>query len=478
MNQADPWPKGPVRPLALPAEAVAADPEGAAALLGQALGDGAVIALPPPGEAAALAAALAPQAPPGPAVVLGSGGSAGGRRWVQLGVAGLEAAADGLGPWLLEQGLDPETCLWLDPLPLHHVSGLMPWLRARRLGGRLRWLAPALLRDPVALAAACPWPADQPALLSLVPTQLRRLLEHRVGEDWLRGCRVIWVGGAALPQDLAECCRRLELPLSPCYGSSETGAMVTALAPQRFLAGESGCGTALPHAQLRIDPASGAVQVRAASLALGEHAAGRFQPLPLDEGWWSSGDLGRWGGAGGLELLGRCDGAINSGGETVFPEQVELRLLAAAREAGLPLRHLLLLAEPDPLWGERLVALVRAERSAPSVVGASDGDPLGAPDASVCAPIGTTNSAPDGASDGAPAGAHDVALIGAPDASDGPPEHAHAALIPPLITLAAALPPSQRPRRWLACPELAPSPLGKWQRGRWRDWLQQRPEGS
>ena len=64
-----------------------------------------------------------------------SGGSAGGRRWVQLGVAGLEAAADGLGPWLLEQGLDPATCLWLDPLPLHHVSGLMPWLRARRLGG-------------------------------------------------------------------------------------------------------------------------------------------------------------------------------------------------------------------------------------------------------------------------------------------------------------------------------------------------------
>jgi O-succinylbenzoic acid--CoA ligase len=212
--------------------------------------------------------------------------------------------------------------------------------------------------------------------------------------------------------------------------------MVTALTPARFQAGESGCGTALPHAQLRIDPASGAVQVRAASLALGEHAAGRFQPLPLDEGWWSSGDLGRWGGAGGLELLGRCDGAINSGGETVFPEQVELRLMAAALEAGLPLRHLLLLAEPDPLWGERLVALVRAERSAPPVIGGRDGAPLGAPD------------------------------------------HPEAALIPPLVTLAAALPPSQRPRRWLACPELAPSPLGKWQRGRWRDWLQQWPEAQ
>jgi O-succinylbenzoic acid--CoA ligase len=115
---------------------------------------------------------------------------------------------------------------------------------------------------------------------------------------------------------------------------------------------------------------------------------------------------------------------------------VELRLLAAAREAGLPLRHLLLLAESDPLWGDRLVALVRAERSALSVVGASDGAPL------------------------------------------GPPDSPDAALILSLAALAAALPPSQRPKRWLACPELAPSPLGKWQRGRWRDWLQQRPEGS
>ena len=44
----------------------------------------------------------------------------------------------------------------------------MPWLRARRLGGRLRWLAPALLRDPAELAEACPLPTDQPALLSLV----------------------------------------------------------------------------------------------------------------------------------------------------------------------------------------------------------------------------------------------------------------------------------------------------------------------
>jgi uncharacterized membrane protein len=44
---------------------------------------------------------------------------------------------------------------------------------------------------------------------------------------------------------------------------------------------------------------------------------------------------------------------------------------------------------------------------------------------------------------------------------------AAAALIPALTALAAALPPSQRPRRWLACADLAPTALGKWQRAAW-----------
>lgn len=420
-----PAPSGaqPARLLSLSATS-AADPAAAVLRLQEALGAGAVVALPGPGEEAALAAALAPLAPAGPAVVLGSGGSRGGRRWMQLPLVGLEAAADGLAVWLRRQGLDPAACLVLDPLPLHHVSGLLPWLRARRWGASLRWLAPELMRDPAALAAACPLSGEPPALLSLVPIQLRRLLESPEGVVWLRSCGLIWVGGAALPGDLASRCRELALPLAPCYGSTETGAMVAALEPARFLAGEGGCGMALPHGALRIDPGSGAVQVCAASLAAGEHRDGRFLPLALDGGWWSSGDLGRWGEAGGLELLGRLDGAINSGGETVFPEQVEAQLVAAARARGLPLRHLLLLGEADPLWGERLVALVRAETDAM----AASGDP--------------------------------AALLMASEL-----------LIPCLQELVAAFPPSQRPRRWLACPELAPSALGKWQRRQWQAWL-------
>ena len=80
---------------------------------------------------------------------------------------------------------------------------------------------------------------------------------------------MIWVGGAALPSALAERCRAAGLRISPCYGSSETGAMVCALEPERFLAGEPGVGRPLGHAELAIAPGDGAVRIRAASLAAG-----------------------------------------------------------------------------------------------------------------------------------------------------------------------------------------------------------------
>ena len=88
--------------------------------------------------------------------------------------------------------------------------------------------------EPVALAEREPLSAAGSALLSLVPTQLQRLLGDPAGISWLQGFAVIWVGGAALAPELAETARRARLRLSPCYGSTETGAMVTALPPDRL----------------------------------------------------------------------------------------------------------------------------------------------------------------------------------------------------------------------------------------------------
>lgn len=142
------------------------------------------------GEGERLAAAMAgcpPLAAPG--VVIGSGGSRGGRRWCVQPLAHLQASARATAAWLQALGLDPAACLQLNPLPLQHTSGLMPVLRARQWGGQWRWLPPQLLRAPAELAQAVPLPTDRPVLLSLVPTQLQRLLADPAARRWLRGWR-------------------------------------------------------------------------------------------------------------------------------------------------------------------------------------------------------------------------------------------------------------------------------------------------
>jgi o-succinylbenzoate---CoA ligase len=393
-------------------------------LLEQAWAAGRIVPLTPREQGAELAAALGLagagavlellQRQWGAGVLVGSGGSSGRRRWCLQPLSHLQASAAATGSWLAAQGLEPAACLHLNPLPLHHVSGLLPLVRARQWGCGHRTIAPALLRDPAALAAAVALPADRSALISLVPTQLQRLMAVPAGLAWLRQLAVIWVGGAPLPAPTAARARAEGLRLAPCYGATETAAMVCALAPQQFLAGAAGCGLPLDDVELRLESGTGAIAVRTDRLSPGWLEQGELRPLPsAGAGWWRSGDGGQLTPAG-LLVRGRLDGAIHSGGETVFPEALEERLLAAAQTAGLPLAAVLLLGEEDPEWGQRLVALVR---------------PLDHPSAA-----------------------------GLP-------------LLEGLAQLTGDWLAAERPRRWLLCPELAPAAHGKWQRQHWRCWL-------
>ena len=349
--------------------------------------------------------------PLGYGVLLSSGGSSGERRLCAQPCRHLDRSAAATGDWLRSIGLAPEQACLFNPLPFHHMSGLMPWWRSRCWGTTHIWLSPAQLKEPSTLLeclSSLPDPAQQPWLLSLVPTQLVRLLDDPSGLHWLQRFALIWVGGAALPVTAAERARQAGIRLAPCYGATETAAMVTALPPQRFLAGENGCGDALNDVELRLLP-NRALGVRTPRLALGSWSPlgqQAFSSLSDDAGWWRSGDAADL--SAGLRILGRLDGAVHSGGETVFPEQLEVRLLQAAEQEDLPVQALLILGVEDPEWGERLVVLVRT--SDPSV-------------------------------------------------------------LPALQKLTTGWPPADRPRRWLSCPELAPSAAGKWQRQRWRDWV-------
>ena len=362
--------------------------------------------------------------PGGPGFVIASGGSTGGQGFCVQPRANLDASAQATARWLLGIGIDPKNSVLLNPLPLHHISGLMPWWRSRVWGAQHLPLEPDWLKQPALMSAridALADPVRSPRLLSVVPTQLIRLMENPAGLECLKSCAVIWVGGAGLNSCSRAAARREQLNLAPCYGATETTAMVTALPPQHFLEGMEGCGDVLGDAEIHLD-GDGSLMVRTNRLAAGRWNGAQDsapQPLRDGQGWWRSGDLAHWlpgpGGMGlarSLQLIGRRDAVINSGGETLFLEQLEEEM--SELFASLPIRSFLLIGLEDDNWGQMLVGLVR-----------------------VCGEFNRLE---------------------------------RNSLLSQMCDKCRKFSPAGRPKQWLHCPSLGMNVAGKWERERWAAW--------
>lgn len=230
-------------------------------------------------------------------------------------------------------------------LPLHHVSGLMAWMRCAFTGGEYRPL------DWKAVEAGeLPALPDKPDgwVLSLVPTQLERLLRQDAAARWLAGFRLVFLGGAPAAPALLERAAAAGLRLSLGYGMTETAAMVTALLPEEFLAGRRDAGRALPHAQVGLT-AEGLIRLGGRSLFRGHYPAWR------EPGDYVSADMGRLDADGHLTVLGRADDVIVTGGEKVSPAEVE----ALLRDQG-GLGDVVVVGLPDAEWGQVVVAAYSA----------------------------------------------------------------------------------------------------------------------
>jgi O-succinylbenzoic acid--CoA ligase len=232
-------------------------------------------------------------------------------------------------------------------LPLYHVSGLMQFLRSFTSGGKL-----ALL--PFKTFATGNLPDIDPAefFLSLVPTQLQRLLSQ---PSPLSHFHTILLGGAPAWSDLLETARRQAIRLAPTYGMTETASQIATLKPDDFLAGKAGCGRVLPHAQVKICSPTGEVlspgqvgivTIQTTSLALG------YYPHTFDRPCFQPDDLGYLDATGYLYIVGRQSDKIITGGENVFPAEVE----AAIQATGL-VQDVCVVGVDDRHWGQIVAAL-------------------------------------------------------------------------------------------------------------------------
>jgi O-succinylbenzoic acid--CoA ligase len=236
-------------------------------------------------------------------------------------------------------------------LPLHHVSGLMAWMRCALTGGRyVPWDWKQL--EAGALPAM---PEGGGWFLSFVPTQLQRLLLQPAAVDWLRGFRAIFLGGGPAWPELLQAAATARLPLSLSYGMTETAAMIAAQRPEEFLAGVRSCGVAMPHAQIEIS-AEGLICVSGDSLFRGYFPDWR-KPHPF-----TTEDLGHFDATGHLHIDGRRDAVIITGGKKVTPAEVEAALRATGKFADVAV-----VGVPDAEWGQIIVACYPANQAAPDL---------------------------------------------------------------------------------------------------------------
>lgn len=226
-------------------------------------------------------------------------------------------------------------------LPLHHVSGLMAWMRCAMTGGEYRpadWKAVEAGSPPELPANAHGW------VVSLVATQLERLLRRETTVEWLRKFRMIFLGGGPAWPELLDKAQAIGLPLSPGYGMTESAAMAAGLKPAEFLAGHRSCGSFLPHVTAHIAD-DGALAVAGESIFRG------YYPQWRTPGDFATGDGGYRDRDGYLHVTGRRDAVIISGGEKIDPAAVE-EVLRGSGE----MPRVVVLGVPDAEWGQVVIA--------------------------------------------------------------------------------------------------------------------------
>ncbi len=229
---------------------------------------------------------------------------------------------------------------WLVSLPLYHVGGLSIVFRCALAG------AAVVLPENPSMSAV----PEGVTHLSLVPTQLRRLLDDEsTTRRMAKQAKAILIGGAAVPPDLIKRAHDADLPIHTSYGLTEMSSQVCTTPPGDDC---TTSGRLLPYRHMRITD-EGEVEVRGETRFWGMLEGG--QPSPLDPmEWYATGDIGRLDEGDRLTIIGRVDSRFQSGGENIQPELIESALV---RLDGID--DAMVVGVPDEEFGRLPVAMIR-----------------------------------------------------------------------------------------------------------------------
>jgi len=249
-------------------------------------------------------------------------------------------------------------------LPLYHVSGLMQFMRSFITGGKLVITPFKQLTSESNQKSDIYKIKNSDFFISLVPTQLQRLLENQRLTQWLSEFETVLLGGGPSWNDLLIKAGANGIRLAPTYGMTETASQIATLKPDEFLKiapdeflKTKNSGRTLPHAEIVMEHFLenehyegnhlGAIRINAKSLALGY-----YPTIWQDDQGFLTDDMGFLDQNGYLHIMGRRSNKIISGGENIYPPEVE----AAIRATNL-IMDVCVIGIPDHNWGEAVTAI-------------------------------------------------------------------------------------------------------------------------
>lgn len=256
----------------------------------------------------------------------------------------------------LNLGITENDC-WLCSVPLFHISGYSILMRSIIYG------MPIVLHesfDPQRTIADIT--KKQVTIMSVVGTMLSRVVEALKDSRLPSQFRCMLLGGGPAPLPLLEACKQKDIPVFQTYGMTETASQIVTLSPEYSISklGSAGKPLFLSQLQIKMDDGRLASPKEAGEIVVkGPNVTSGYLHRPdatnekFHDGWFSTGDIGYLDEEGFLYVLDRRSDLIISGGENIYPAEIESVLLAhpAIKEAGVT-------GLENETWGQVPVAFV------------------------------------------------------------------------------------------------------------------------
>ena len=247
----------------------------------------------------------------------------------------------------------------LTTLPMFHVGGLnIQTLPALHAGAEI------VLHcrfDPAATLTAIAM--NRPSLAVLVPAQLTAMIEHPLWRETdLSSLRAITTGSSIVPTPLIEAVHARGVPVIQVYGATETAPIAIYQRREDAFSSVGSCGKPALHCAARVVDAEGhdvtpgergEILIRGPNVMTGYWRNPEASAKALSRGWFHTGDIGHVDDRGFYFIDERKNDVIISGGENIYPAEIEAVLLADPRIA-----EAAVVARPDPRWGEVPVAVI------------------------------------------------------------------------------------------------------------------------